>query len=459
MEERRITVGQRADESEDASGHAAIGLASSTGADVIVLADGGAGVPPLRAAADSVVASVTRVCRSATGRRPSTLLGEAMGEAHHDLLILARQSVSAGRIAAACVIAHVQEGVATVARAGSVAVFHVRAGVADTVFPESSMVDGGALPSPLGMAAETPPATEIEVVPLEPGDRIVLATVSLARAVDPLSLARTVWTLEPQVAANRLVESARRVGAVSSAVQVVRRDTPGLAGAMEMLQPVQQRKLGRQQDEQRAFDRRERQRRLATFAVWAAASVALVAAALAWYLGGGGEHARPSAPGSLSSPAASSTQPKVDEGSELARVLAAATDVRAGRMAEDVVGGAAAALDTPNTADAASDVRGGDPDGGRLVEETVAQDPDTIALDEIFSRSREGAARGLRRFIIDRYDKIGGRVFHTLDAYIERHQDRRMAEVLVTLLDRRPPPKTRRWLVETLPSLLSAPSE
>ena len=50
---------------------------------------------------------------------------------------------------------------------------------------------------------------------------------------------------------------------------------------------------------------------------------------------------------------------------------------------------------------------------------------------------------------------MGERIFSVLDAYVAARPGRGTVAVLVALYDRRPPPKTRRWLRETLPGLVS----
>jgi hypothetical protein len=465
VDERRVTVGQSAGEPDAIRDHGAIALASLADAEVVVVADGGAGVPPSRAAADAVVRAVTRTCQGSSSRRPSALLGESFGEAHRALLALGGSATASSGIGAACVAAVVHGGVATIARAGRMAAFHVRAGVADAVFPEPAVALPAELgPRPLGIGVDAPPPTEIEVVPLEPGDRIVLCTVSVARSVDALTLARTAWTLEPQVAAARLAEMARRSGTSTAAVQVIRREAPAIADALELLQPARQRQIGRQQDEARAVERRERQRRLATIAFWGLVAAGIVAAVVGWLVGSGRRAAGPSSPavvvdGATDSDAAGAASGATEPAGDGGRLFAVATPggADAGPAPADARGPATpadgAAADG-GAAPGAAAVRAPDVDRGPL-----ADGPNAAvfaALDDIFQQDTHEAAKDLRRWIVERYARGGERVFATLEGYIRARPGQQTVSVLVSLLvDHRPPPKTRAWLRELLPRLVT----
>lgn len=479
MEERRVTVGQGAGEPDAARDHAAIALAAFAEAEVVVVADGGAGVPPSRAAADSVVRAITRTCQTSATRRPSGLLGEAFGDAHRAVRHLAGPESAASGVGAACVAAVVLGGVATVARAGRMTAFHVRAGVAESVFPETAPADAPDVgPSPLGLGREAPPPIEIEVVPLEPGDRLVLATLSLVRSVDALTLARTAWTLEPQIAANRLVEMARRAGATSAAVQIIRREAPPLADALERLQPARQRQIGRQQDERRGQEQRDRQRRIAIGGFWALAALGVVAIVVAWFVG---TKRRQAVVPPVPTAAAPGTADAVGTGPDAAAHDVERAGGRAGpgfatlfpadagaRSAPPLAdGGEAVGTRVDDATNAASDGGGSPSADGRAIgdrEPPAAEpgapsdertsDPDFLALDELFAQRPEDAARDLRRWIVDRYAEVGERAFDTLERYARARHGRHTVAVLVALLDRRPPPKTRAWLKDLLPELI-----
>ncbi len=449
-----MSVGQALSDPGDPSDRTALAMASFFEATVLALADGSAGVPASRAAADGAVRAVVAACRAGLRKRPSTMLGEAFGDAHRAVLGLAGATKGADKLGAACVAVHFGGGVATVARAGRVVAYHVRAGLAEAVFPE---LPGARASAPLGAGASLPPPAEVEVVPLEEGDRLVLASLGVARSIDSVSLARLVWSLEPQVAANRLFETARAAGATSLAVQVLRREGASLAGAMERLHPGHQRDLGRRLGEEREQRALARGRRLWSAIALAFVAAMVVTAALVGFW--------PAAPqdgglGLLPQAAAPSTTPD-----------ALAGDVGSPEAARDQQPGARASARPSGSVDAV---------GGERVDKAPDTAPDTVPdmapdmvpdmapdmapepvpaspLDAIFAQDPDTGARALRGYIIDGYAREGQAVFAELESYVRDHPGRATVDLLVSLLRSNPPPRTRRWILDILPHLYPAP--
>lgn len=472
MDERRITVGQRSAGPGEQPGYAALALAALDDADVVVVADGGEGVPPTQAAGDAAARAIVRVSRSVRHLAPVERLRFAMEEAHRAILELSRESAAARGVAAGCVAAFVEESEANVALVGRAAAFLVHQGIGSRLFDSTSDAIEA---TPLGIGTE-PPSAHVEKLAFSEGDRLVLTTASVARHVDAATVARVVWTMEPQVAATRLAELARRAGGPSPAVQVVRRESSSLADALDLIRPDRQRELSRE----RGSAHRARERLRSTR--WAQLVVGLFVAAIVTvglYVGLATRSDTPSAPAPEARGAASDAvtrdasepdarsqelaesptsrpdttsrtlrdSPGVDAGGR----TAPQPERDAGKRREEAMHDGAT-VTAPDSSPASAEGEG-DPVHPAPIASTLSAEE--VQLRAIFARSPKKGARLLKRYILRRYDDVGAKVFDELDAYLRQHGDRAAVEILVELLERRPPPLTRAWLRSALPKLLA----
>ncbi len=454
MEERFSTIGQQCGPSSDENDHAAVALAALAEGDVLVVADGGAGLPATRAAADAAVRAVAHVCRTSCTSRPSALLGEACGVAHRAVLDLAAESDSSRRIGAHLVAAFVTGGLAAVARAGRAAAYHVRAARAEAVFSDHGATPDGFAPAPLGLGADAPPPVEIEVITLAPGDRLVLTTMALPNSVDHLSLARTAWTFAPQVAAIRLADMARRAGQKSIAVQVLRRDNAAMGEALELLHPTRQRDL-----RSGAFgplgEGRRRSRRPLLVGLGATLAALLATGLAVFHLTNGATRpVNEPLPAPLPAPPAPDVVTTGEAPSEdnLGALEDSHPTTPPPLVTPRILGPGELAAEPPYLA--------GDPPPPAPAEPTTDTPPQNEHHDElraIFAGDPETAASALRRHIVDNFRQRGERVFTELEEYLTQNRARHEITVLLTLLDSRPPPRTRKFLLDLLPALIADP--
>ncbi|NUN16141.1 MAG: protein phosphatase 2C domain-containing protein [Myxococcales bacterium] len=232
--EREVTVqiGERNDHggspelNRDALGHASL-LAGH----LLVLASGTGGTGGGRVEGNLAVSAVLTHFRTSSDAPIGDRLIDSLRRADELLAARSAQDPSLKGSGASCAAVLVQEGYCHAARAGEVRAFVIRGGQAHELAGESpetaqrsemDMRSPAARIGALGAGQQTCIHVIREPLKLAKGDRIVLASPGLLSQLDQAEFARVSGTLVPQVAAGRLVDTARKSGASGGiSVQIV----------------------------------------------------------------------------------------------------------------------------------------------------------------------------------------------------------------------------------------------
>lgn len=232
--EREVTVqiGERNDHggspelNRDALGHASL-LAGH----LLVLASGTGGTGGGRVEGNLAVSAVLTHFRTSSDAPIGDRLTDSLRRADELLAARSAQDPSLKGSGASCAAVLVQDGYCHAARAGEVRAFVIRGGQAHELAgesldtPQRSEMD---VRSPAGRVGALGAGNQTcihvirEPLKLAQGDRVVLASPGLLSQLDQAELARVSSTLVPQVAAGRLVDTARKSGASGGiSVQIV----------------------------------------------------------------------------------------------------------------------------------------------------------------------------------------------------------------------------------------------